>query len=207
MDFEALLRDYGYVALLIGTFLEGETILVVAGIAARFGYLELPWVMVTAFLGSLAGDQAAFFVGRRWGKPILHRWAGLRGAVVRVQGLLHRWNTPLILTFRFYYGLRNVIPFALGTSEVSTRRFVALNIIGAVVWAIALAFGGYFLGAALETMLGRVAHVVRWIIVGIVALSMVAWFVKFLVHRRRARRTPPPPENEVFPDDPPPPVA
>ena len=194
MDFESLLRDYGYLALLVGTFLEGETILVVAGIAARFGYLELPYVMATAFAGSLAGDQLAFYVGRHWGKRILQRWPGLNNAVARVLTLLHRWNTPLILTFRFYYGLRNAIPFALGTSELSTRRFVLLNMVGAVVWAIALAAGGYFLGAALETMLGRVAHVVRWVIVAVIALSVLAWLVKFMLHRRRARRDPPPSE-------------
>jgi membrane protein DedA with SNARE-associated domain len=196
MDFDALLREYGYLALLLGTFLEGETILVVAGIAARFGYLELPLVMLTAFAGSLAGDQAAFFVGRRWGKGILHRWPGLRGAVARVLRLLERWNTPLILTFRFYYGLRNAIPFALGTSDVSTRRFVTLNVVGALAWAVALAVGGYFLGAALESMLGRVAHVARWVIVGIIALSAVAWLTKMLVHRARNRRRPAPPDLE-----------
>ncbi len=196
MDFDALLRDYGYLALLLGTFLEGETILVAAGIAAWAGYLELPLVMVTAFLGSLAGDQAAFFVGRHWGRGILHRWPGLRGAVARVLRLLERWNTPLILTFRFYYGLRNVIPFALGTSDVSTRRFVTLNVIGAAVWAVALAVGGYFLGKALESLLGRVAHVASWIIFGIIALSAVAWFAKLMVHRARNRRRPPPPDPE-----------
>jgi len=197
MDFDALLRDYGYVALLIGTFLEGETILVVAGIATRMGYLELPWVIVTAFFGSLAGDQAAFFVGRLWGARILDRWPGLRRGVGRVLRLLERWHTPLILTFRFYYGLRNVIPFALGTSDLRTRRFVVLNVIGAVAWSTALAVGGYFMGAALELMLGRVAHVARWIILGLIVLSFGAWFTRFLVRHYRAKRLPPPADVDV----------
>lgn len=196
MEFEALLREYGYVALLIGTFLEGETILVVAGIAVRLGYLELPWVIVTAFFGSLAGDQAAFFVGRVWGARMLERWPGLRRGVHRVLRLLERWHTPLILTFRFYYGLRNVIPFALGTSDLSARRFVFLNVIGAIVWAVALAVGGYFLGAALELVLGRVADVARWVILGLVVLSFAAWLTRFLVHRHRARHQPPPEEDQ-----------
>lgn len=192
MDFDALLRDYGYVALLLGTFLEGETILVVAGFAASMGYLELPWVMVTAFFGSLAGDQTAFFVGRVWGTRILQRWPGLRGGVDRVLRLLERWNTPLILTFRFYYGLRNVIPFALGTSALSTRRFVLLNVIGAAVWAVALALGGYFLRTALEAVLGGVAHVARWVILGLIVLSVALWLTRFLLRRHRAHHPKPP---------------
>ena len=62
-----LVREFGYLAVFIGTFLEGETILVVAGFAAYEAYLELPLVIVTAFFGSLFGDQLYFFIGRYQG--------------------------------------------------------------------------------------------------------------------------------------------
>ena len=48
---EQFLQDFGYLALFIGTFFEGETILVLAGVAASFGKLELNWVMLVAFCG------------------------------------------------------------------------------------------------------------------------------------------------------------
>jgi membrane protein DedA with SNARE-associated domain len=73
MTFWYLVSHYGYVALVVGTFFEGETILVAAGFAAHGGYLKLQWVILGAFLGSLAGDQFYFFVGRMKGKAFLHR--------------------------------------------------------------------------------------------------------------------------------------
>ncbi len=65
MTLEILIRNYGYWAVLVGTFLEGETILVLGGLSAHLGYLKLPWVIAAAFCGTLPGDQLYFFLGRR----------------------------------------------------------------------------------------------------------------------------------------------
>jgi len=63
MTLEYLISHYGYVALVIGTFLEGESVLIVAGFAVHLGYLKLQWVILAAFAGSVAGDQLYFFLG------------------------------------------------------------------------------------------------------------------------------------------------
>ena len=60
MDFTSIIEHYGYAAIVIGTFLEGETILVLAGLVAHQGYLKLTGVITAAFLGSLCGDQLFF---------------------------------------------------------------------------------------------------------------------------------------------------
>lgn len=60
MTFEELISTYGYVAVGIGTFQEGETILILGGFASHRGYLELPWVIACAFLGTLFGDRFYF---------------------------------------------------------------------------------------------------------------------------------------------------
>ena len=58
---EHLIDTYGYWAVLLATFPEGETILVIAGFAAHQGYLTLMPVILAAFAGSLCGDQLFFF--------------------------------------------------------------------------------------------------------------------------------------------------
>ena len=114
MSLTSLIEDYGYLALLIGTFLEGETILVLAGFAAQRGHLEIQWVIVVAFLGSFSGDQLFFYIGRRYGTALIARRATWRVRAEKVYRLIERHQNFLILTFRFYYGLRSVTPFALG---------------------------------------------------------------------------------------------
>ncbi|MBX9756712.1 MAG: DedA family protein, partial [Pseudomonadaceae bacterium] len=64
MMLEQFLQDFGYFALFLGTFFEGETILVLAGFLASRGYMQIEWVLVTAFFGSYAGDQLWYYLGR-----------------------------------------------------------------------------------------------------------------------------------------------
>lgn len=127
IDFSHLLQQYGYLIVLLGTFLEGETILILGGFAAHRGYLSLPWVILIAFCGSLAGDQLWFFLGRRHGKAILKRNPFWQTRVRKVTDLFRRYHTPVIVAFRFFYGLRNLTPFVLGMTSVPAVRFFCLT--------------------------------------------------------------------------------
>jgi len=60
MPLDRLIDTYGYWAILVGTLLEGETILLLGGFAAYQGYLALPWVILAAFIGAFCGDQLFF---------------------------------------------------------------------------------------------------------------------------------------------------
>ena len=62
---EALLTHYGCPILVIGTLLEGETIMVLGGLAAHLGYLSFEGVLVCGVCGTVLGDQLYFFIGRR----------------------------------------------------------------------------------------------------------------------------------------------
>jgi membrane protein DedA with SNARE-associated domain len=148
MTLQAIIEHYGYVAIGIGTFAEGETILVLGGFAAHRGFLELPWVIVSAFIGSLAGDQLFFFLGRFRGQAILAKHPVWQIRAAHAQRLLDRYRIPVILGFRFMYGLRTVTPFVLGMGRVPTIEFVVLNVIAALVWAAAVATAGYLFGGA-----------------------------------------------------------
>jgi membrane protein DedA with SNARE-associated domain len=184
MTLEGLVQDYGYLAVLVLTFLEGETILVLAGVAAQQGHLQLKYVMLCAFCGSLISDQLAFFIGRRWGTRWLARRPNIEARLARARSLIERHQIVITLVFRFLYGLRNVIPFALGMSRMPVARYVILNVIGAAVWAVALAAGGYALGHALKAILHDVASWQRWILLGL-AIAGVAFF---LYSRRREKK-------------------
>lgn len=187
MDLEGLVAEYGYLAVLVGTFLEGESILVIAGFAARRGLLELPTVMLCAFAGSLVSDQLAFFIGRRWGTRWIERSATRKARFERARALVDRHQVLMTLTFRFLYGLRNVIPFALGMSRMRAGTYVVLNVVGAAVWAVALAAGGYALGHAFETVMANFKVAGKWGLIGLCAAAFLFWAWSRWRFRRRAR--------------------
>lgn len=146
MTLHEFIAQYGYVALFIGTFLEGETILLVAGYFAHEGHMDLVWVILSAFLGTFAGDQTFFFLGRTKGIQFLDKRANLHRKIQRTFDLLHRYQLPVILGFRFLYGIRNVTPFVIGASGLKPLRFFFLNMLGAGTWAITFGLVGYQFG-------------------------------------------------------------
>ena len=148
------------------------------------GYLALPWVILAAFVGSLCGDQLFFFLGRRHSQAILARRPSWKVRVDKARGLLERFRTPLILVFRFLYGLRTVAPFVIGMSEVPTMQFVFLNAVGALVWAIAVGTGGYLFGNALEIIIGNIKHYELQAFGAIAVVGTLIW-VAYLYRRRK----------------------
>lgn len=156
MSLEELISTYGYAAIGIGTFLEGETILVLGGFAAHRGYLELPWVIACAFIGTFFGDQLYYYIGRTKGKSAIEKRPVWKAKSEKVFDLLDKHQIWLILGFRFLYGLRTVTPFLIGASKVSPVRFLVLNIIGAILWAVVIGILGYLFGQTLEVVIGDI---------------------------------------------------
>lgn len=170
-----LIAQFGYAAILIGTFLEGETILILAGFAAHQGLLRLDLAILCAFLGSAAGDQLWFALARHHGQRFLATRPGLAARIAPATRWLERYPTSFVLGFRFVYGIRNVAPIAIGLSAIPTRRFVLLNLCAAALWAGIFGSTGYYFGAAMETMLGDLKTMQLKILSGI-ALAVLAWF-------------------------------
>jgi membrane protein DedA with SNARE-associated domain len=186
MDLQSITENYGYAAILIGTFLEGETILVLAGLAAHQGYLTLSWVILAAFLGSLCGDQLFFYLGRKHSQAVLSSRPTWKAKAEKVHKMMNRFETPMILSFRFLYGLRTVAPFVIGMSPVSFKKFILLNAAGALVWAVAVASGGYLFGHALEVFIGKLKSYEVYVMGSIAMVGVLVWIFHF--YRRRRQR-------------------
>ena len=171
----ALITQYGYLALFAGCLLEGETVLILAGLAAHQGYLQLHWVILIALTGGFLGDQIYFWLGRRHGGWVLSRFPGLVPVFERAYVLIARYHELLIFGVRFMYGLRTVGPVALGMSGVPAWRFVLFNALGATSWAVLIGGGSYLFGDALQLMLTDIKRMEVTVFVVILLVSLLIW--------------------------------
>ena len=183
MDLPALIDSYGYIAVAIGAFLEGETVLALAGLAAYRGYLDFYTVVVVAMVCGFGGDQFYFFLGRKKGSQILARFPDACERAHRFDDLLKRWHAPLIVMIRFMYGFRIVGPILLGMGRVPAWKFVVFNFIGAAIWAPLIAGIGYLFGEIVESVLHDVKRIEIWLFAAIV----VAGITGFVIHHRRSK--------------------
>ena len=187
MSLQSIVEHYGYVAVFVGTFLEGETVLVLGGFLSKRGYLNLEWVIACAFIGTYAGDQLFYYIGRWRGGAILAKRPHWHLRSERVFALLKRHQILVILGFRFLYGLRTVTPFVIGMSGVHPLRYLVLNGLGAIIWAIAVGVLGYVLGQTVELFLQHVKRYEMLILGCIVLLAGGYWIYRWVKEQRQIK--------------------
>jgi membrane protein DedA with SNARE-associated domain len=163
---------------LLGTFLEGETALILGVFAAYGGFLELPLVLSSAFCGGFCGDLMYFYLGRRHGSALLSRYPQWETRVRRMRELLHRYHIPAILTVRFMYGIRTAALVALGLSTVPTRRFIVLSAASVTLWTTVIGIASFVLGEALASLPELMKHLQFDVMGGIVIAIITLWTVR-----------------------------
>lgn len=184
MSPEALLEQFGYVAVFLGTFLEGEAILVAAGFFAARGYLDVFLVTLVAFAGAYAGHVFWFWLGRAHGVRLLDRFPSMKrhfGQGVRV---FERYGAAAIIITQWLYGLRITCAVIIGMSRISWLKFLIYEAVSCAVWAAVITAAGFYFGRAIESVLGRVEHVEKYGLLIIVAIALGFW----LYHRWKERR-------------------
>jgi membrane protein DedA with SNARE-associated domain len=189
-DLTEFIQQYGYVAVLLGTFVEGESIALLGGFLAHGDYLDLTLVMLVSFVGSFSGDQTAYWLGRRYGSRWKPKSPVMQRRIADADRLLHRYQISVLLGFRFVYGIRNATPFVAGSiSTIPIWRFVSLNAAGAAIWSTVVPGVGYFFGQTADQLLGRRAVYGTRTLIAIVVVGLIVWAVRYRRLQKRAAQS------------------
>jgi membrane protein DedA with SNARE-associated domain len=185
---------YGYWVVFFGVMLEnagipvpGETILLGAGFFAAQGHFSLWEVMAIAALGAVLGDNAGYWIGHRLGRVTLERfgrYVGLTHArVLHMDRFFKAHGNKTILVARFITGLRVFAALLAGASRMPWRTFAIYNMLGALLWSVAISLAGFFFGRSWDLL-------ERWIKgAGLIALGIVVIIaITVGLNRRRKRR-------------------
>jgi membrane protein DedA with SNARE-associated domain len=180
----ALLHHFGYLAVFAGTFLEGETILVLAGFFASRGKLSLALVLLTAAGGAYLGHVFWFWLGRSQGSRLIRRFPRFEAQIARSLALIERHGAGAIFLSQYLYGLRIASAVVFGLSRMSARKFLLYQALSCALWASLIGLLGFFFGRAVRRVLGQAETVETYAILFIV----LAGGAVFLYHRWRRRR-------------------
>jgi len=134
--------------------------------------------LASAVLATLIADQTYFYLGRTKGRTPLEKRPSWKARSEKVFSLLHRHQTPVTLCFRFLYGLRILVPFALGASRISRVRFFALNLIGTLVWVTTYGTLGFLFGRTLDGMLGNLKRYEGRFFLLVAILGLLFWAIR-----------------------------
>ncbi|VXC68946.1 LssY-like C-terminal domain containing protein [Burkholderia sp. 8Y] len=159
----------------IGTFVPGSTAMFIAGALVGAGALNLGWVFVCALAGAIAGDAASFCFGARYANVIAQMWPFRRhpGALAAGKRYFHAHGAKSVVLARFVAPMRAVVPVVAGLSGMTPARFLAVNVVSALIWAPLHILPGVVFGASIE-LAGAVS--IRLVVI-LVAVTALGWLV------------------------------
>ena len=187
------IEQYGLFAVFLGCVAEGESAAILGGFFAH-QQVFVPWhAFLAAALGAFVGDTFFFILGRSFADhPYVVRLRK-RPGFRRAYRLLNTHPNIFVLSNRYVYGMRLVGGIAAGLSRITVQRFVILNAISSVIWAVLFGTIGYVFGLGAEHIIGQaLAHHERLLIALAIGLTVaiLAWFVaRHVAKKERARES------------------
>ncbi len=195
---EPALNNFGYLAVAglvlvedFGVPVPGETALILAGVYAGTGRLNIGVVALLGFCGALAGDNIGFAIGHFGGRSLVERYG--RYIFITPERLdiaarfFDRHGGKIIVVARFIEGLRQANGIIAGTTGMRWARFLFFNAMGAALWVLVWASVGYFSGSHISVIYRDATRYDKYIAVGLGVLVFMCVARRVRITRRRAR--------------------
>lgn len=175
-----------------GFFLPGDSLLVVAGLFAAAGKLNVVVLLVSLFIAAVVGDAVGYLTGAKMGPRIFSRQKSLffkPSHLLKAQAFYEKYGGKTIIMARFVPIVRTFAPIVAGAAQMTYRKFVVFNVIGGFLWVFTMILGGYFLGNFVESAFGiKLEDHIEKVVIIVVLLSLVPMLIEYLKSRREKER-------------------
>jgi membrane protein DedA with SNARE-associated domain len=203
-DLNQLIADWGYLGIVlvvvlgnVGLPVPEETVLALAGYLVWSGRLHLLPVLLVATASAVAGDNLGYWLGRRYGRAAVERyarWLLTPGRVMAIERFITRYGALAVGAARFVGGFRFLAGPLAGAVGLVFRSFFLGNLLGAVLFVPYAVGIGYLIGYGLGPSLTHIQHTLggagRVIVAGgiLAVLFAAGWRTASRIVRRGALR-------------------
>jgi len=167
-----------------------DTVLLMAGFLAGQDALDLSTLYAVGIASAVAGDCCGFVFGRTGGQRLIERLASrfrfIHERYERLKNFFEAHGAKTVFMARFIAGARFLAGPMAGAAGMPFLRFLAWNILGAVIWCSLVITVGYLLGDELDWIIQEYRRAGHWI--ALAAIIVVATLALIYWRRRRARR-------------------
>lgn len=185
-DMFTKLETYGYIALFLYSLGGGFVGLTAAGVLSYMGKMDLATSMAVAFVANAIGDTLLFYMARYQKSDIMNYMHKHKRKLAYSHLLMKKYGSWIIIFQKFVYGIKTLIPLAIGLTRYSFARFNVLNIIAAAIWALSVGIASYLSGKPLIAAYDYVAE--HPYIAPIILFSILGLFWILLSKATKKRR-------------------
>ncbi len=151
------LATYGYIGLFLYSLGGGFIALIGAGVLSYMGKMDLTTVMIVAFTANVIGDTLLLYMARYQKTMMMEGLRKHRRKLALAHVMMKKYGSWIIIMQKFVYGIKTLIPIAIGLTKYDFKKFLVLNIIGAIVWTLVFGFGSYYSGDFLMKLAGVIS--------------------------------------------------
>jgi len=164
-----LFQEYGYLIIFTGTFFEGETTLVLGGLLSHQGHLNFWIVVAIAVFASYGGHLVFYFLGKTASPWILLKFPKYQLKIQQAEDLIRPHETISLFVTQYVFGLRLASALAFGILGMKIFKFLSLQLISCIIWAVLFASLGYWVGDSCD----RIVKNIEWSILIILILGFL----------------------------------
>ena len=149
---EQFIQDWGYIALFLYSFGGGFVGLIFAGVLSYAGDLNIYISILVAGVSNFLGDQFLFFLARKnknYAKDMMKKY-GRKIALAHL--MMRRYGSFVVFIQKYIYGIKTLVPLAMGITKYSAIKFSILNAIAAFLWACVIGYASFIGGEYLLAM-------------------------------------------------------
>ncbi len=151
------LATYGYIGLFLYSLGGGFVALVGAGVLSFMGKMDLTLVIFIAFIANALGDVLLFYMARYQKSMMMDGIRKHRRKLALSHIMMKKYGSWIILLQKFVYGIKTLIPIAIGLTKYDFKKFIILNILSAGVWALVVGLGSYYSGDLLVSLVETIS--------------------------------------------------
>lgn len=185
--------------LAIGFFLPGDSLLVVCGLFAAAGKLNVWLMWVLLFIAAVVGDAVGYYSGRKVGPAIFSRPKSRffnPKHLQKAHTFYEKHGGKTIILARFVPIVRTFAPIVAGAADMSYRQFAIYNVVGGFAWVTSMLFAGYFLGGVVESAVRNIFGVegflledhIDKVVIVVVILSILPIIFEYIKARRESKK-------------------
>lgn len=143
------LATYGYIGLFLYSLGGGFIGLIAAGVLSFMGKMDLTLSISIAFLSNALGDVLLFYMARYQKSTMMEGIRKHRRKLALSHIMMKKYGSWIILIQKFVYGIKTLIPIAIGLTKYDFKRFAILNVASSAIWALTFGLGSFYFGGAL----------------------------------------------------------
>jgi membrane-associated protein len=167
-------------------FLPGDSLLFAIGAFAARGSFDFWSISLTLMMAAILGDSVNYSVGKFIGPRVFDKERSTffdKNHLIKAQHFYSEYGAKTIILARFIPIVRSFAPFVAGIGNMTYRKFMAFNVIGAGCWIFSFIPLGYFFGN-----LPMIQKNFKLVMLAIVVISTLPGVIEYYREKQKLKR-------------------